>query len=197
MFGLKSKVEEKPVIVEEPVIIDIDQHRLEVTVSCAKDKVDEYAQLAEEIGFSPGALLEEKFRHWLKRQDIKIYVYDKVAEFMTQKYGNRCTNPGEVGHDPQKPGWVWVPLRKNDQGLTDGKYWKSVDRLEDGRTYQAKVPLTVLQLVMRIGKGFPDIKFYVSDLYKPISRPDPFLMATAVGMHRFVLLHWDEPDFTG
>ncbi len=66
-------------------------------------------------------------------------------------------------------------------------------RIENNGIYQELIPFSVLEKVKQIKSMFPKVVFYVSNI--AISRPDPFLLVTGVGMSNIIVAHWNEPGF--
>ena len=146
--------------------------------------VEEYAKTAIEVGFSPGALTEARFKIWLKKNGVPFYNYMEVCAFLDSVF------PGS----PSWKAWHWVPLREADRERKISFRNEIRWFIDNNRVYQKAVPLSVLRTVGRIVEEIPEVCFFVSDAAE---RGDPFLMVAAVGMTPYVIECWDEPGFTG
>src|SRR5436190_8646616 len=74
-FG-RDKPEPTVALKPEPEKISFGEDTLEYS------SLDEYAATAEKLGFSNGAVLKAQILHFLQREEIVIYNYDRVARYM-------------------------------------------------------------------------------------------------------------------
>ncbi len=172
--------------VAEPAVVPVVQTDTltlkpeQVKSRYSNEELLKYSELAESLGFKPGQLLEVKFKKWLEENQIPVYSYEKVRDYLDKKFDN----------------WSWIPLRAKDCGLSGlehcGKNGHWTGGIANHITYHKAVPFSVLETVKKIETVFPDLKFFVSD-----QRPkgDPFLLVTAVQVENFVVECWDEPNF--
>jgi len=154
--------------------------------------LEEYERLASEIGFRPGALVEEKLKLFLKAKGMKVFNFLNVRDFLTKQYGRGIHYSGRG-----EGSWSWIPLTKTDKAkkiINGVDSWTS-GHIDNNRTYQLQIPMYVLRLIKEIRENFPEVAFYVSGVSVP--HPDPFLLVTGVGMSDLVIAHWNEPDFKG
>lgn len=166
-----------------------------VSATVTKEIVEEYNELANALGFCPGALVEEKLRHFLNDEGVKVYDYDAVVSFLHDRYGEAPIDSSN--NTDGKPGWYWIPLRKKDaeKKITNGIDWSHSAHIDNDHTYQLQIPYGALLMVKVIDEAFPEVAFYVSGIAE--EKPDPFLMVAGVGVSSMVIAHWDEPSFEG
>ena len=97
---------------------------------------EEYANVAEEIGFASTALVSDKIRAYLRTRESRVYNLEQVERFLAQQA-------------PKKDGYysrvVWTALRHEDRKnpgwwYQERKYGKCIVGFE-GRGYQRPVPL--------------------------------------------------------
>lgn len=188
MFSFLKKEKKEAVNEQEKPVQALVAADVEVT----SDELflGEYEKLADKIGFRPGALVEEKLKHFLKTKEMKIFNSGEVQNFLTKQYGR-----GSWFADEGDGSWSWIPLTKTDKQkkLINGIRENRSGHIDNDRTYQLQIPMYVLRLVKEIRENFPEVSFYVSGVSVPV--PDPFLLVTGVGMSDLIVAHWNEPDF--
>lgn len=155
---------------KHPEPIDIKLHETE-------KNFDEYESLANELGFRPLAIQENKrktveneIREFMLDNGMPMYDGAEVAAFM-QGLVNKL-NRGKSQYQ-SRVGWSWVTL----------------DR------YTHAIPKFILERALRIKKHFKDkfVTFSVTD-YHHIA-PDPFIQVSIDGGAPIVFGAWDEPGF--
>lgn len=153
------------------------------------DSFADYAEVAKQIGFSNGAMVQAQLLHFLQREEIVIYKTDRVNRYMDSlvQRENQLNPKGE----PKV--WCWKPLRADDVGKLTNHLSDHTNGHISHRQYQNAVPISALKIVAKIAAEFPDAKFYVTDYMS--ERPDPFLGVTGVGFDFIVVDVWDEPGF--
>lgn len=180
----------KAVVLEVPPVVPIPVLESLEASSFGGVELSEYQNAASAIGFSNGALLSAELRDFFVQEGIRIYNYDKVSAFLTDKAQSEAKNP-----ESEKRVWCWKPLRETDANkLVSGQHWEQGHI--SAQRYHGAVPYTMLCLVQKIADKFGEqVHFYVSDY--AARNPDPFLAVTGVGTGRYVIAHWDEPNFRG
>jgi hypothetical protein len=157
-------------------------------------ETQEYARIAQAIGWNSNAVFELKVRNFLDREGIDIYPYDKVETYLDDQFGHwsEWCNYGRK--------WLWRPLRDVDFGLhlsrdLEERNGSILSHQTD--SYDGAIPFPVLVTVEKLATQFPDLKFYVSDVPNQKDRPqdDPFVGIAARGMQLLVIERWDEPSF--
>jgi len=185
--------------------------------------LEEYAQLAAQIGIKPLHAAIECFRVFLVKHGITVFSSTEVVGYMDELSKKEGT---------EGAGWEWRPLRNKDQldSITFGRkgqrtrnsvtpasdYYRGLNLREYDANrgdyveaspippYDRLIPLHALRKVALIEREFKEqVAFFVSD-YAPlpeIEYPDPFLMAIVpnpdikLGKGRFIIDFWDEPGF--
>lgn len=200
MFGSIKKRDLKEVEILEKMTclevvstqIDMESMVIDVENRVEEEVFKQYEALCNEIGFYPAAVEEEKFKKYLLDNNIKVYDYEKVCTFLNEEYGDEIMLP----HN-KKCGWVWLRLLEkdsNEQGVSV-QITNSSGRIFDKYSYQKAVPYHVLEIVRDIRKALPEFIPYVSERWKEEHQPaDPFLMY-CFDFQRYVIKHWDEPNF--
>lgn len=179
--------------------------KAEPVCAASEAMLDEYEQLAKELGVASPDLNIERFKRFLFEKDIPIFNLAEVISYMDEK---------SAKESKEKAGWLWRPLREKDQlpGVTFGEasardhnnkihrvscdhYQGPTERIVnhyDGSgpflyrssgnpVYDRTPPLHALKRIATIEKEYPEkVAFFVSD-YAPEPAitfyPDPFLMA--------------------
>jgi hypothetical protein len=155
--------------------------------------LDEYGRLVRKLRlpildnpqlFEPLSIC---FLRWMVENKLPIYRYKDVTRFLLKE----CHRQTQKNiRRARKEGTTWNAVRHE---------WYLINR------YTKPIPLPVLQLaekvVDRFGHGL-GIELYVSD-YRAV-RPDPFLAVfckegsgLSQETFRYVIAHWDEPNFHG
>lgn len=154
----------------------------------------DYDKVAKTIGLKSPAMFAYKFRRILQREEICVYPNPKVEAFL----GWAARQERAKGNYVE---WVWRPLRERDQ-VEVNSFSRGDGRIESG-VYKKEMPLAALKIVQKVEDALPrrvlfarnpmKVSFFVSDYAAP--KPDPFLMALGPDGSRWVLYHWDEPNF--
>jgi len=127
---------------------------------------EDYIELCNQIGFSPGVFEEIRFINFCNENDIPMYDYKKVDNYLRS-----LLTPGFIVY--------WTGLRDKD---TRPGYI----------CYQKLVPINILRRVAILEKRFPNaFKFFVSEI---VHNPDPFLMVRGSSF-RHIIGVWNEPGF--
>lgn len=160
-----------------------------VTDALTTDALAEYVAVANEIGLESGALLRAKFLNFLQREEIPLFDYKRVQDFMNGLVRGKASPQG------YQVVWVWKGLRAQD---VTPNHWGDAHGYSNGGhhsfQYNKAVPLDVLRTVAKVAKEFPTATFHVTDY--DVHRPDPFLGVKLPGIAGvFVIAVWDEPDF--
>ncbi len=163
----------KPLVRPNPVL-----HKTE-------PRLDEYLALAKELGVGAadnGRILQMEVADFLWENEIEMYNYMEVETYLIE-LGRRLYKGKDL---------VWKPLRICDS-LNLGYGWHRSHYEEE--VYDKAVPFEVLKNVKLLtGKFGYKLKILVSDFEK-VSKPDPFIIATARNMDRIVFGVWNEPEF--
>jgi hypothetical protein len=188
MFARK-KVVEAPVVEPEP---SRPQAR---PITAGVVPLGTYEELAQELNYSPAALLEEQLRRYLAEKQILIYPYDAVDTYLAAMA------------EKVRKSWIWRPLREQDRpnwfdnGRSNPKlpdYYAGHGSLSRHgwayRAYDKAVPIHILRMVKDIQDRFGNqVSFFVSDY--AATCPDPFIMVAALDVEPFIFGVWDEPGF--
>lgn len=160
----------------------------------------EYEQIADGLNFHPSELFERRVRNFLIEEDIPIYAYRDVFDYMAR-----------LCRKVQK-GWEWAPLEHDhltamaliSSDLTTGQRFDTdadPNKLRGGgfrvTAYSRLVPVEHLKNAKRIRDKFGGkVQFYVSDFAVP--NPDPFICVHWLGLAEPIVFGvWDEPGFGG
>lgn len=158
----------------------------------AGEELNEYEQLAKEIGFAPPHLDVERFKAHLAELGLRVYDRAKVKAYLDQEWG-KATSTFSGTRVP----WCWRPMREADR-RNNAFSLMDTDQVMPGlAAYDKAVPMPVLMTVKNILEKFPDAKFYICDLVREHEQPqnkDPFLMVE-VGSESFIVERWDEPKY--
>lgn len=175
---------------------------LAVEDSLPSNYLEEYAEVAAQVGVTPPELAVENFKILLRKLDLPVYALDAVVAYMDDKAAKESKD---------QAGWEWQLLREKDfvrQGFgraaERGGMWATFSRVDASglveeraetpasdyypgltfndnppRLYSNLVPLHALKRIAMIEKEFTGAHFMVSDylLAKHVPHPDPFLMA--------------------
>ena len=159
-------------------------------VKVSDEPLDDYIKLADELGFNPGQLLEEKLLRFLHAHNIPKYSYKEVDQYLIR-----------LAKAKDKY-WIWRPLRQKDSDNSKYQIIGHGDSGLDGsfkkewayRPYEKAVPIHILRQVKLINDEFGGkVGFFVSDYADP--NPDPFIMVTAIDVTLIIFGVWDEPAF--
>ena len=192
MFSRRSAAIEQP----QPALVRPEPQTPEHAVV----PIGSYEELAGELGFMPAQLLQEQLLRFLAEQNIPVFDFDRVFDFMTALTKRMAKEQNE-----DDLAWFWRPLRKadktghrwdggGDRGYVTWKYGFYNDNSNNCRPYHRLVPIHILRHARTIEDRFGEqLKFFVSDI--AVVDPDPFIMAWAVDMPPVVFGVWDEPGF--
>jgi hypothetical protein len=191
MLGLlRKKVQEEPIVQPPP------KKPLALVPHTKAIQLGTYESLAGELGFMPAQLLEEQIMRFLAEEGIPVYNFTEVDKYLTYM----ARREDSV--------WIWRPLRErdkpqgwqwngHDENWSRENSWRGHDSYRPEwpyRPYDKAVPIRILRDVKKIQDRFRDsVLFFVSDYAVP--NPDPFIMVTALDVHRIVFGVWDEPSF--
>ena len=132
--------------------------------------MDEYLNLAVQLGVASRAVAAELLRAVLAELVIPVYPSVDVERFLIAE-GQKLNLQVE-----------WRGLRSQDCCPGRGR-----------QLYQEAVPMRVLRRVARIVERLPEAKFLVSAFAVP--KADPFLAVEWGLSDLLVVDHWDEPGF--
>ena len=192
MFGKKTVQTEN---VPAPGIEPTPPQPISVEAELDQEERAEYARIAAEVGFHPGALVREGLLGYLAARNIPVFPYAKAKNYLDRKFG-------EKGCHYWQQKWGWRPLRNIDLGKVGLVPASKREDVANGRfvfevPYQGPVPLEVLYLVKDISEAVPGAYFFISDQmrdYDPVG--DPFLAASCPGLAEMIVIaNWDEPGF--
>ena len=179
----------KEVVVEAPAAPSVPTPTTLPEPSLGEMEREEYAKVAEEIGFKSSALVLDKIRAYLRSRDNRVYHLEEVEGFLAQQMPNNCRSIR------------WVALRTEDR--IDPNWWYLGRDYGhcivgfQGHGYSRPLPLPALYLVRDIEQklGKNEVSFFVSDYASAM--PDPFLaVAPRENITDLtVIFHWDEPNF--
>lgn len=193
IFSQKKIKEETRIII--PHVIEEDKKPKPKLAIVRSSPIEEYEKLSNELGFHPGQLLEEQVLRFFLSEGIEVYDEEEVFNYLCKKVDEIRNRSNNIYR------WIWVPLREKDRdggssigGRIHRDAWCGLWSPEWNTTYSKLVPTKVLEKVKLLESKFPNkLRFYVSDYSIP--NPDPFIMATAVGVRNLIFDVWDEPDF--
>lgn len=151
----------------------------------------QYEAVACRIGFDNRALLLAQLNDFVAEQEIPVYQYDRVHDFLVAKMRSDPTVK-------RRERWCWAPLREAEVKLKlffpDRRSKRKNGHVAPNQ-YRRAVPIKVLELVEKFTKKFGDkLAFYVSEYAS--ENADPFLMVSGIGIPPMIIAHWDEPGFT-
>jgi hypothetical protein len=154
----------------------------------------DYLEACLKVGCNPSALQELQFKNFLFDNEIPLYDYNQVGEYLHYFARNR-------GLDV-----CWRAIRGEDgpsyKSLSHtSRSWDSINQgsfsVAPSSTipvYDKLIPLRVLKTIALIQESYPKSKFYVSDI---ASFPDPFAAVNIGTGKLYVFAVWDEPGFSG
>jgi hypothetical protein len=152
--------------------------------------VEDYANLAGELGFQPADLPDLRLRHYLAAIGAEPFDYAAVERHMDYL----------IAGIPDVHAWYWSPLRPRDgecshyDGYRTGDAGRRSGYTWLGKPYLHTPPLHVLKLVRQIEDAAPvPVFFFVSDY--SVADPDPFLMVKTEKGLPFVIAAWREPGW--
>ncbi len=152
----------------------------------------EYEQMAASIRFLPAQLLQANLLAFFSENNISLFDNNEVDKYLKKK----C---------PRGKSWIWRPLRNEDKPagwVIGGREYHGSVLVSHGcyrdeweyRPYDKGVPLHILSQVKQMQDQFgSQILFFVSDY--AVSKPDPFIMVTALDVDILIFGMWDEPGF--
>lgn len=140
-----------------------------------------YAALAQEIGWTCPALVDEEVREWFVAAEIPVFDADAVRAYMNRTVMK--LNGGREAWD-----WYWHPLR----GVRD------VVGVRAAPHYSLPIPERVLARIAQVDRGLGEKVAIQITVIERRPKADPFVAALvkATGT-RYVFDVWDEPGFTG
>jgi hypothetical protein len=172
-----------------PNPIEIEKNEVELVA--AADSLDNYAKLAESVGFFAEDIVLYRLRAHLRSAGLSEYPLEDVEKFLDKKFGKATTTvSGSSSYPPIKYAtkfkWGWHPLRavdakevsgwqigatrtvtKFDDEFYDsgrhGKYQCTWSRKVLSQPYNRLIPMPVLQTVAGIADKFPSVSFIVAD----------------------------------
>jgi hypothetical protein len=209
MFGWKKEV----VVVEEVKkgVVSVAgapqvPEKVLVAAPLEVEEVKEYLRVADSLGYTGGKVLELRLRTYLRESGTQIFPFDKVGDYLDGLFGKFT----DGGLEFFCPTWAWRPLRQKDIGKCGGPRYGGSSRSQDVvnrkmffptdscESRGIVIPLGALLIAEQVEKSAPGISFFVSDQPSEaeIRRElDPFMMASAPGVGKFVIARWDEPNF--
>lgn len=196
MLSLFKK--EKVVINEiEKIVVNeveiIENMIVDIELGVEKEAVKQYKILCDEIGFKPKVLEEERFKEYLLENKIAVYDYKRVSSFLDDLYGMSIQPSFGEG----RRGWFWCKLLGADKDDSEAQLIDSGSLsglVDSAGSYQKAVPYHVLEVVKSIRIKFPEYIPYISEVVRLSRKPDPFLMY-CFDSQRYVIKHWNEPNF--
>lgn len=210
MFSSTSWTGREPggaMVIERPPVKSTKLEPRPIVAESHAAHLEEYAEIAAAIGVTAPDMELEKFKTFLRQQDIPVFSLSEVIAYMDDKAAKESK---------EKCGWEWHPLRATDHipnasfGKETSRSWRTEGEVytapasdfykgphlieqrggmgseiyrynhPGNRIYDKTVPLHALRKVATISKTFGEaIKFFVCDyaLAPAIQYPDPFLMA--------------------
>lgn len=160
-----------------------------------KKELEDYFALCKDISAETPAVRMLQLRQFLAERGIPEYDGWQVHLHLIHqaKMQRKATGQNQT--------IFWYPLRKDDTG-DQHPLWFAWDNVGDGVSikymetkdtiYYKLVPASALETVKMILQGFPDAKFFVSDIAE---LQDPFLAVNIPGQKLLIVDFWDEPGF--
>ena len=151
-----------------------------------------YAALAQEIGWTCQALVDEEVREWFVAAEIPVFDADAVRAYMNRTVMK--LNGGREAWD-----WYWHPLRpgaRDEPWVTNAGEVPERSPVKYG--YSLPIPERVLARIAQVDRGLGEKVAIQITVIARRPKADPFVAAVVKGTGtRYVFDVWDEPGFTG
>jgi hypothetical protein len=197
----REKTESRPtavqtLVVERAVAVGPEVPAPEPAAVHKEGVLEKFLALADRVGYSGYQLNALRFEKFLHEQEIFIYPFQAVWDFLDHEAKGRSK------------GWAWHPVRRRDAlHYTQPRRQSPPEpsnlyiTLDFGglttSVYSRPVPFHALEMIERIesAKSPLPVHFYINDFIQPTRAGDPFLMVTGSDMPEYIVHHWDEPGF--